>query len=249
MPFQGFPAGELDIDLPEAIQQLSTSGPRLGSWRFTRWSWTYRVQLQPLRTGTFNNLSVTIPITGLKTPSRKSLQAKLPSIEVTSRHLPPDESPKTAKQIPLTHSSPPWLLIGTGIVLVLLVAAIAVCLFLRQRHRATTGRQPAAPDPRTKAEQRLRELEADMPLDPERFFVRITDIVRTYFEDACGWRAQEQTTPEFLKELDDAETLSESQKELLRTFLTTADKIKFARLQASEDDLKNALQQAQQIIA
>ena len=60
------------------------------------------------------------------------------------------------------------------------------------------------------------------------FYVRISDILRHYIEHRFGIRAPEQTTEEFLSIAGSGSLLSDSQRAILRRFLTHCDMVKFA---------------------
>lgn len=82
----------------------------------------------------------------------------------------------------------------------------------------------------------------------DRFFVRLSDIVRRYLEDHLGLRSPELTTEEFLDELSRSPDLVRSHRSLLEGFLKTADLVKFAHLVPTASDVEGAIQAAQSFL-
>lgn len=110
--------------------------------------------------------------------------------------------------------------------------------------------EPPAPPAHEIALKRLRELERSDLIGRhkvEPFFVAVTEIVRDYVEAAFGLRAPEQTTEEFLASLATATELVRH-REVLQPFLTAADEVKFARLDADETAMKRAFETAERFV-
>ena len=77
----------------------------------------------------------------------------------------------------------------------------------------------------------LRERVREGALRPESAVAALTDVVRHYLEERFHLRAEHQTTPEFLADLErDAHLLNEDDRCFLRSFLAAADMVKFARV-------------------
>ncbi len=74
----------------------------------------------------------------------------------------------------------------------------------------------------------------------EAFFVTISSIVRRYLEDRFDLRAPELTTEEFLALAGSGDSLSRDHQLLLRDFLRQADLVKFAGVQASEEEVRRS---------
>ncbi len=72
----------------------------------------------------------------------------------------------------------------------------------------------------------------------EAFFVEISAIIRRYLEDRFDLRAPELTTEEFLAVAGTSGALSRAHQGLLREFLRRADLVKFAGLQATDQDIR-----------
>lgn len=89
-----------------------------------------------------------------------------------------------------------------------------------------------AADPAELAFHRLAALRASGTPDASAmgaFFVTLTDIVRRYVEQRFGLHAPELTTEEFLDSLTRSPDLGPEHQRFLRDFLSSADRVKFAR--------------------
>lgn len=141
----------------------------------------------------------------------------------------------------------PWKL------LIFLCVAVIALYFLRRLWgyvRKQTHSQEET-DPRKKALGALQALlEQQLPkkglFDP--FYVQLTLIVRVFLEECYGLQAPEQTTEEFLSEVQNHPHLIEGKVEALAQFLSHADLIKFARAESSISDCQKALKSAESFI-
>ena len=85
---------------------------------------------------------------------------------------------------------------------------------------------------------------------PAAAMAELTDIVRHFLEEQYHLRAERQTTGEFLRELNRADSpVTESDRKFLRSFLEAADMVKFARFTADSDIFENAAFRAEKLIA
>lgn len=101
------------------------------------------------------------------------------------------------------------------------------------------------------AEQALARLDALDLLtkgDVDGFFVTLSAILRDYVERRFGVRAPEQTTAEFLAALGRRPGLT-GHRDLLRSFLTLADGVKFAREQPEAADARAARQTVAEFVS
>jgi hypothetical protein len=93
--------------------------------------------------------------------------------------------------------------------------------------------------PKTPTEHALHELQRLVALDlpehgrSERFVTLLTTLVRRYLERQFALPARRQTTPEFLRALADASTLSAEEKHFLQSFLERCESVKFAAVPMS----------------
>ncbi len=155
----------------------------------------------------------------------------------------PPASPPDAKPDPLAGLRgiappvdvpwPPWVwwVIGIGSVI---AVALLTWLFVWLARRT-----PKAPPP-TPRQIALRELE-DLrmhirELDSYAFSVRVSDVLRTYVGAQFSLPTTSQTSPEFLASIADSPRFSSVDRELLATFLERCDMLKFARIEAHEEE-------------
>lgn len=140
--------------------------------------------------------------------------------------LPPEPAPPAP---PLLR----WLAWGGGAVLGVAMLVVG--------WRTLRGRRGKPPRPLTPAEEALRELDRidslGLPFagQSERYHTLIADAVRVYLERRHQLRAPRQTTPEFLRAVQESPELAESQRDRLREFLERCDVVKFAGEQATTD--------------
>ena len=82
----------------------------------------------------------------------------------------------------------------------------------------------------------------------ERFYVRLSDILRHYVEWRFGLQAAEQTTEEFLAAVHQTGGLIGGHQALLGTFLEHCDLVKFARHQPGLADMQGAYDSATEFV-
>ncbi len=95
--------------------------------------------------------------------------------------------------------------------------------------------------PWEKAFRRLRDLKSkDFPSQGmyEQYYVQLTWILRYYIEDRFNIHAPEQTTPEFMETTMEKKVLTPEQQKFLYSFLNHCDKVKFAQLIPTEEQME-----------
>ena len=134
---------------------------------------------------------------------------------------------------------PPWL-IFVGVFVSLTVIGLLVWFIARALRRPAPIQTPRD---RTLAilEQMRPEIER---MDPYRFSIRISDILRRYVTEQFNLPVTRQTSVEFLTGLRKSSPFSEDEKELLEDFLNRCDLIKFARYEATCSDSQLLLEEA-----
>lgn len=179
-----------------------------------------------------------------------TLSLALPPVEVAS---PPESetdelllAPKLTPPEKTASKTPFWI---WGIAALLIVAAVVVFLLVVRRKKTAVRREAPVWDRTLDA---IRGLLARMKageLSSEHAVSELTDIVRRYLESRFQLRATRQTTTEFLRALGrDEGILSEQDRKFLRSFLESADMVKFARLPAEPDSLENATHRAEALV-
>ena len=73
--------------------------------------------------------------------------------------------------------------------------------------------------------------------DHKEFYVELTGIVRRYVEGTTNIRAPEQTTGEFLREIEQRRLFSTREQEKFRYFLEAADLVKYAAQTPGEEEI------------
>jgi len=103
---------------------------------------------------------------------------------------------------------------------------------------------PAALAPWEKATEALRALREKKLAEQgehEPYFVELSAILRTYIEARFHLHAPEMTTPEFLQSATESGLLSAEQQVFLERFLKQSDRVKFAKLAPSFEDMKTSM--------
>jgi hypothetical protein len=119
-----------------------------------------------------------------------------------------------------------------AIIAILLVLAVLAYLFW------PTARPKVAPVPLPRETARLRLSEVRVAADSASSYdtaVGLSAIVRAFIEQQYGLKTVSRTTQEFLVELANTNCLNPVQKSSLQSFLSTADKIKFAHANPPEE--------------
>jgi hypothetical protein len=133
----------------------------------------------------------------------------------------------------------PWL-IFLGVFVLLTVIGLIIW-FVAKSFRRPTPPQP----PRERALALLEQIRAQITaIDPYRFSIRVSDILRRYVTEQFGLPVTRQTSVEFLNGLRGSSPFSEDEKSLLEDFLNRCDLIKFARYEATTSDSELLLEEA-----
>jgi hypothetical protein len=142
-----------------------------------------------------------------------------------------------------------WLYFAIGIT-VLLVAIGLIVYFRSKPKKAVPVPVAVVVPPYEIALQQLQQLRSEKVWqqgDIKQYYTRLTDILRTYFEQQFNIPALEQTTEELLQHIKPV-TILNQQRDKLRALLNLADLAKFAKLMPSPDEHEGAMQHAQEII-
>lgn len=170
-------------------------------------------------------------------------------IEVTSELS--DQSPRLDQLRPENQpvDLPParsnklvWIALAVAVFSLL---AVSLALILRKRSNAQLRLSP-----RELARLELQQLVESnwSKIDPKRYFVTLTGIVRRLIESTTGVHAPEQTTPEFLRTIANDPVFDPQVQQRLQEFLESADLVKFAGLQPSDEHIRQSLDHAERFI-
>jgi len=133
----------------------------------------------------------------------------------------------------------PWV-VFVGVFIALAVIGLIIWFV------AKSLRRPIPPQPpRDRALALLEQIRAQIDtLNPYRFSIRVSDILRRYVNEEFGLPVTRQTSVEFLNGLRNSSSFSEDDKSLLEDFLNRCDLIKFARYDATTSDSELLLEEA-----
>ena len=120
-----------------------------------------------------------------------------------------------------------WYWIGGG---AWILAAFLLYLLTRKKKAALVPAAPSTP-PHERALQALRILWAkEADLADKAFATGLSDVLRSYIEEAFALRAPERTTEEFFVEASQHPDLKGDFAARLDEFLSLVDRVKFARM-------------------
>lgn len=171
--------------------------------------------------------------------------AFLPSaLAVISTPAPSANAPVEIKDIapPIDVFPYPLWMVLTAAGIALVVLGLLTWLLVSWLRRRPA---PPLPTPRALALRELQKLRAQVQTaEPYVFSFAVSDVLRTFIGAQFGLHAREQTSPEFLAAITQANRFHESERSLLAVFLEKCDLIKFARIHATADDSAKLLESA-----
>jgi hypothetical protein len=134
---------------------------------------------------------------------------------------------------------PPWVVFVAAFVSLAIIGLI-VWLIVRSRKRIVPIQSS-----RERALELLDRMQSDVEkMQPYRFSIRVSDILRCYVTEQFDLPVTRQTSVEFLSGLTKWSPFSEDEKSLLEDFLNRCDLIKFARYEATSSDSRLLLNEA-----
>lgn len=137
----------------------------------------------------------------------------------------------------------PWMIFCAVAGLILLIG-LTTWLIKRWRNRPI-----AIKTPRQRALDLLSRIETEIDkLTPYQFSIRVSDILRRYVTEQYQLPVTRQTSVEFLNALAAASPFSVDEQTLLGDFLNRCDLIKFARYDATREDSRLLLDEADRFV-
>ncbi len=137
----------------------------------------------------------------------------------------------------------PWM-IFCAVAAVLLLGGLTYWLIKRWRNRPV-----AVQTPRQRALELLARIETEIDkLTPYQFSIRVSDILRRYVTEQYQLPVTRQTSVEFLNALAATSPFSSDEQALLGDFLNRCDLIKFARYDATREDSRLLLNEAERFV-
>ncbi|MFO7821458.1 MAG: hypothetical protein R6V56_05335 [Lentisphaeria bacterium] len=240
MPWYNWPSKAEISKLPRGLQPVEQQSIKLRSIGWGVWRWDISRPIQPYEFGSFEGPAMAIRVRPEKLSGKRSVAAEFKQVTVKPRPLKQGEvqiTPAPGIANPIQTGKHAWIYwLGLGF-LIMLVLMTLLAIFLRKEGIGAVTQ----PLPEDIARHRLAELQADLPMPADPFFVRLTDTIREYIEQRLRLKAAEQTTEEFLQDLGQRKLLTCDQGQKLKDFLSSADLIKFARQSATEAQMQEAL--------
>ena len=137
----------------------------------------------------------------------------------------------------------PWM-IFCAVAGTLLLIGLAIWLIKWWRNRPVTVQTP-----RQRALDQLARIETEIDkLTPYQFSIRVSDILRRYVMEQYQLPVTRQTSVEFLNALAAVSPFSADEQTLLSDFLNRCDLIKFARYDATREDSRLLLDEAEHFV-
>lgn len=138
---------------------------------------------------------------------------------------------------------PTWAIFLASFVGLCLVGLI-IWFFKRKRK---PGQPPKLPREIALEELELIATEIET-MNPYRFSIRVSDILRRYVTNQYALPVTRQTSVEFLTALAKSSPFSANERSLLEDFLNRCDLIKFARYEATSVDSRLLLEEASRFV-
>lgn len=226
-----------------------TSDPSFRRSRI-RWGysdWTLTIPLQAYRGGESGGGSATAEFF-----AGKSIETPLPELKIADLVLPLDDTGTELSLAPRIDSNKlrfSWIVaIAIAVAVILVSAVVRALLAHKKREAAKRIRTPW--DLALEAIRALRGEVRGGTASPELAIAGLTDVVRHYLEARFRLRAERQTTAEFLADLErDGRLLEDKDRKFLRSFLASADMVKFARMPADPYLFDQASEKAEELVS
>jgi hypothetical protein len=215
-----------------------------------RWGysdWTVSVPLQAYRSGESGGGSVLAEFF-----AGKSIETPLPEVKIADLALPLDDTGTELSLAPRidARDKSVSLLAAAIIAAAVILVSLAVWALLAHRKREAAKHIKTAWEHALEAIRALREQVRCGTSSPELAIAGLTDVVRHYLEARFHLRAERQTTAEFLADLErDDRLLEEKDRKFLRSFLASADMVKFARMPADPYLFEQASGKAEELVS
>ncbi len=137
----------------------------------------------------------------------------------------------------------PWM-VFCGVAVFLLLVSLTIWLVKWWRRRPAKILTP-----RQRALEQLARIETQLEtLPPYQFSIRVSDVLRRYVTEQYQLPVTRQTSVEFLNTLSAKSQFSADERTLLGDFLNRCDLIKFARYDATTEDSRLLLEEANRFV-
>lgn len=140
------------------------------------------------------------------------------------------------------HKSIPWIgLAALTVGIIFLIVSIKSKARLPQKPKITV-------DPKKKAENDLRSLQANENVSSNEFYDQLTHILHEFLENYYNVKANTRTTEEFLHDMARHPLFNPEEQTFLQNFLIKADEVKFGHVPTSSKEYADILQHTRQFI-
>jgi len=235
--------GMQSVGDPEIVRQKTQWGHTI---------WKIILSLQPYRTGEMKEeRCVVVFSSDAENPTERRIAANIPSFKVLAVETGKDSVLDLASSVKYSkiEKKSTWVILGIASVL-FIAAILLILILLRKRKAAVEGIRNIPPWVIALGllEQLYSELESEK-INPQFAVGSLTDIVRNYLEKRFDITVTAKTTFEFLRDLDKGNSpLDSEHRNFLRDFLTAADFVKFAKIPADDNMIKNAIDKARELV-
>ncbi len=253
---------EFTITAPEQFAvELPERPESMGDFTIAQWTFTQRqigaggestqtihARLEPFLPG--ESVIPSLEVVAVN-PAGERIVLTTPAIPVTIRSvLAADDAVEITglKEVAAAPPRPAWLLVLWIVVGVVVIAAVVLFIVHFRKARVAEEEQLSP------AERALRRLQAllDRNLAGRRefrsFYNELSELLRIYIEDRFGVRAPEQTTEEFLRDMNARDVLTSNELTTLREYLRHCDLVKFAAMEPSPAQVDESVGTTQRFI-
>ena len=207
--------------------------------------WQLQADIIAFKEGIYKDLEFIVGLSADKNGKQNNLTISLPEVTVKSQSIDKnqaiamqdnlDEAVFKIEDVKVEQSDILWLWVALAVVI------LAAIFFALRNKQSTKIKLVSAWD---EAAGALKALEQEQNLNDERFFVRLSDILRLYIQKRFKLPATEKTSQEFIVQVRNENLLKEEHKRSLENFLSTADMVKFAKMAADSKQRQDCLNMA-----
>ncbi|MCP4179010.1 MAG: hypothetical protein GY756_14715 [bacterium] len=237
-----------EVTLGKGSQLIGQPVITKNSNRWGYFIWQVKYKIQPFIDGMIPEGSLKVDFAS-ENYGTQSLTVKYPSI-VSKKILNIDNqlklAPKMKAEKLISESNILFYSILAAVILICVI--IFLIIYLKRKKKQNL----IILTPWALAIQSLNSLNNSFSLheiSPGKCMNMLTDIVREYLESRFNIHAQRQTTAEFLRKMEDRNSPLENQdRNFLKEFMMSADMVKFAKYDASEELISNSIDRASKLV-
>ena len=135
--------------------------------------------------------------------------------------------------------------------LLLVIVALATAYYYRFVHVAPGPPPPPPVPPHTRALEALEAIQREKLVEKglyKEYYIRVSNVLRHYMEEQFGLHAPEQTTEEFLQDLQSDAAIGLQEQLLLKEFLRHCDLVKFAKTEPTSEEIQDTFDTCRQFV-